>query len=233
MRRVPVGRHPDWRRCSSLEYPRYARSSRLASRAPRSDIHSTNDKDRPLARRWRETAARSFTGRQLVAKRLKKLSSFHRGRVSRLRNRLHERRVEPREVFGRLQIDRLAQIVGRRVVSLRPPALDDLVLRRAQGPSDLERERRDAAADEAVLIAAHEARCARLGIARDSIPAARPPRRRSSARSDSSRPLHDQRAHREERQEHVRVEIGHERRAPARWGARRSSASRAGRVPPR
>src|SRR6266571_1568707 len=28
--------HPAWRRCSSLTYSRYARSSRLASRAPRS-----------------------------------------------------------------------------------------------------------------------------------------------------------------------------------------------------
>ena len=36
------------RRCSSLEYSRYARSSRLATRAPRTDSHSTKDKDRPL-----------------------------------------------------------------------------------------------------------------------------------------------------------------------------------------
>src|SRR6266851_2473137 len=30
--------HPAWRRCSSLKYSRYSRSSRLASRAPRSGI---------------------------------------------------------------------------------------------------------------------------------------------------------------------------------------------------
>jgi len=31
-------RHPGWRRCSSLTYCRYARSSRLAIRPPRSEI---------------------------------------------------------------------------------------------------------------------------------------------------------------------------------------------------
>ena len=34
--------HPGWLRCSSLTYSRYARSSRLASRAPRSGTHATN-----------------------------------------------------------------------------------------------------------------------------------------------------------------------------------------------
>ena len=34
--------HPGGRRCSSLEYGRYARSSRLARRAPRSEIHYSN-----------------------------------------------------------------------------------------------------------------------------------------------------------------------------------------------
>src|SRR5213594_2839531 len=34
--------HPGWLRCSSLTYSRYARSSRLAIRAPRSGTHATN-----------------------------------------------------------------------------------------------------------------------------------------------------------------------------------------------
>ena len=34
--------HPGWRRCASLEYVEYARSARLASRAPRSEIHYSN-----------------------------------------------------------------------------------------------------------------------------------------------------------------------------------------------
>jgi hypothetical protein len=33
--------HPAWRRCSSLTNSRFARSSRLASRAPRSGIYAT------------------------------------------------------------------------------------------------------------------------------------------------------------------------------------------------
>src|SRR6266513_4571890 len=34
--------HPGWLRCSSLTYSRYARSSRLAIRAPRSGTYATN-----------------------------------------------------------------------------------------------------------------------------------------------------------------------------------------------
>src|SRR5207244_1256495 len=37
-----------WRRCSSLKYSRYSRSSRLAIRAPRSAIWSSFSVDRPL-----------------------------------------------------------------------------------------------------------------------------------------------------------------------------------------
>src|SRR6058998_2336406 len=40
--------HPVWLRCSALTYSRYARSSRLASRAPRSAIWSLFSVDRPL-----------------------------------------------------------------------------------------------------------------------------------------------------------------------------------------
>ncbi len=40
--------HPAWRRCSSLTNPRFARSSRLASRAPRSGTHATNYADGTL-----------------------------------------------------------------------------------------------------------------------------------------------------------------------------------------
>ena len=40
--------HPAWRRCSSLKYTRYSRSSRLASRAPRAGIHGTSVVSTPL-----------------------------------------------------------------------------------------------------------------------------------------------------------------------------------------
>ena len=43
--------HPGWLRCSSLTYSRYARSSRLAIRAPRSGTYATNHGDRTLAAR--------------------------------------------------------------------------------------------------------------------------------------------------------------------------------------
>src|SRR5690606_14947787 len=42
--------HPVWLRCLSLAYSRYARSSRLASRAPRSGTNATNLRDETLAR---------------------------------------------------------------------------------------------------------------------------------------------------------------------------------------
>ena len=40
--------HPAWRRCSSFKYSRYSQSSRLASRAPRSEIRYSTDRYRPL-----------------------------------------------------------------------------------------------------------------------------------------------------------------------------------------
>src|SRR6185436_4984014 len=48
------------------------------------------------------------------------------------------------EVLGRLPIDRLRQIVAGRVIPLRTPLFDDLVLRRILREADLERERRHA-----------------------------------------------------------------------------------------
>ena len=40
--------HPGLRRCSSIKYSRYSQSSRLAIRAPRSEIRCTTDADGPL-----------------------------------------------------------------------------------------------------------------------------------------------------------------------------------------
>src|SRR5437763_16861695 len=40
--------HPGWLRCSFVGYSRHPRSSRLAIRAPRSEIRRTTDADRPL-----------------------------------------------------------------------------------------------------------------------------------------------------------------------------------------
>ena len=57
--------HPGWRRCSSLTYSRYARSSRLAIRAPRSGIWYLFSGYRPLAatvhrRRWGVNGSRQI-----------------------------------------------------------------------------------------------------------------------------------------------------------------------------
>src|SRR4029077_13591724 len=66
--------HPGWLRCSSLRYSRYPRSSRVAIRAPRSEIRSTTDADRPLVgvddaqvgRRRDGTVRKSPIGEQLT-----------------------------------------------------------------------------------------------------------------------------------------------------------------------
>ena len=54
--------HPVWRRCSSLTYSRYARSSRLASRAPRSGILSPCTSGPGLKVPIRPRAAISWSG---------------------------------------------------------------------------------------------------------------------------------------------------------------------------
>ena len=51
---------PVWRRCSSLAYAQYARSSRLASRAPRSGTYARHHESRGLA--LRRSAGRIDTG---------------------------------------------------------------------------------------------------------------------------------------------------------------------------
>src|SRR5206468_360029 len=71
-------------------------------------------------------------------------------------DRFDQRDVDLVEVLGGLAIDRLVQIVRRRVVALGAPALDHLVLRRSLCESHFQRNRRHTGADEAVLIAAHE-----------------------------------------------------------------------------
>src|SRR5688572_20255236 len=75
---------------------------------------------------------------------------------------LHDALVQTVEIGGCLEIHRLAKVVGWRVVSLGAPAFDRLVLRRIPDKTALERERRDPALDEAVLIAADE--CVPLGL---------------------------------------------------------------------
>src|ERR671913_2540676 len=46
----PRAWHPAWPRCSSLTYAQYARSSRLANRAPRSGAYASHHGSRGLAR---------------------------------------------------------------------------------------------------------------------------------------------------------------------------------------
>ena len=60
--------HPAWRRCSSLKYSRYSRSSRLAIRAPRSAIWSLFTVDRPLGRHGNRGANRHLTTTSASAK---------------------------------------------------------------------------------------------------------------------------------------------------------------------
>ena len=90
---------------------------------------------------------------------------------------------------ARRSIDRLLQVVGRRVIALRGPFRRDLGLRRVRLVADFHRQRRDARLDEAVLIAADEAVALRLRIglhAEAELPS--PSARMSPPRSDSSRP---------------------------------------------
>src|SRR5215468_303095 len=71
------------------------------------------------------------------------------------------------EIRRRLKINRLLQIVRRRVIAFGAPAFDYLVLRRAFDKSDLQRSRRNAALDEAVLIAAREGIALRFRVGED------------------------------------------------------------------
>src|SRR5204863_7635805 len=60
------------------------------------------------------------------------------------------------EGVGRISVDRLFQIVGRLVITLRGPALRDRGFRRVHLVADFHGERGNARANEAVLIAADE-----------------------------------------------------------------------------
>src|SRR4030095_13227247 len=71
------------------------------------------------------------------------------------------------EIRRRFKINRLLQIFRRRVIAFGAPAFDDLVLRRAFDKSDLQRSRRNAALDEAVLIAAREGIALRFRVGED------------------------------------------------------------------
>src|ERR1039457_2258897 len=62
--------------------------------------------------------------------------------------------IEARGGFG---VDRLSEIVGGLVVAVADPVLARGFVRRALLVAELEGQRRDAAADEAVLVAAGEA----------------------------------------------------------------------------
>src|SRR5579871_226661 len=67
-------------------------------------------------------------------------------------------------LVGRGEVDRLLQIVGRRVIALGSPLRRDRRLRRVRLVADLHGQRGNAEADEAVLIASHEPVSLRLGI---------------------------------------------------------------------
>src|SRR5262245_19827429 len=72
--------------------------------------------------------------------------------------------VKGAEILCRLAVDRLLQIIARRVVTLGAPPTHDVVLRRIPNEPDLQRQRRHAGLDEAVLIAARKGVALGLGI---------------------------------------------------------------------
>src|SRR5262245_56115455 len=65
---------------------------------------------------------------------------------------------------GGFQIHRLVHVVGRGVVAVRKPVLEDLLFGRAKLEAHIHLDRRNTFLDEAVLIAADEAVAQRLGI---------------------------------------------------------------------
>ena len=79
--------HPGWRRCSSLTYAQYARSSRLAIRAPRSGTYATHHASRGLAMSGEgRTGAHGGGGRSKPVRRL-------RFEIARFPNRFQRRCV--------------------------------------------------------------------------------------------------------------------------------------------
>src|SRR5213592_4698092 len=95
--------HPGWLRCSSLTYSRYARSSRLAIRAPRSGTYATNHcygtletqtrRKTELARRLVVVERLRLTKRRTVVP-VRALHRRGRERVERLEGGVVETRVD-------------------------------------------------------------------------------------------------------------------------------------------
>src|SRR5262249_53232208 len=79
----------------------------------------------------------------------------------------HDAQVRAVEIRRRLEIYRLLQIVRWRVIAFGAPAFEDLVLRRAFVKSHFQRSRRNAALNEAVLIAAREGIALRFRVGED------------------------------------------------------------------
>src|SRR5262245_57999229 len=82
----------------------------------------------------------------------------------------HDAQVRAVEIRRRLEIYRLLQIVRWRVIAFGAPAFDDLVLRRAFVKSHFQRSRRNAALNEAVLIAAREGVALRFRVGQNLQP---------------------------------------------------------------
>ena len=89
-------------------------------------------------------STRAAARAETIADRLKKLESFHVGRSVRFAMRTTRLPIDVDVGAGRGVIDRLIQIVRRRVVALGRPFARDLGLRRVFVVADLHRQRRDA-----------------------------------------------------------------------------------------
>jgi hypothetical protein len=110
--------------------------------------------------------------------------------------------------FGGLAIDRLIQVVARRVIALGSPPLDDLVL----GESFVKPTFSDSAGTPVLMKLYWSLRTKALrsgsGSESTSIPSGRATRFRIVREIGLFESLHDQALQREERQEHVGVEVG-------------------------
>src|SRR5262249_2365786 len=76
----------------------------------------------------------------------------------------HQRANDLFELGGSAQVHGLGQVGGRGVVTVRPPALENLSVRRALLKTNLHGQRGDSVENEIVLVAADEGITLRLGV---------------------------------------------------------------------
>ena len=110
---------------------------------------------------------------------------------------------------GRGEVDRLLQVVGRRVIALGQPVFEELLLFGRVGlGSNAHDQRGHSVTDEVVLVAANEKIAHRLGVGLN-LHAVRTARSRGAiAKIESSRPKTVRNFSGYDRQEHVDIDVG-------------------------